>query len=89
MPAKVDVYSTTYCPYCRAAERLLTAKGVNFNLYDVTHDPEKRQWLVKVTGRTTVPQIFINDQPVGGFTDIQALDQRGELDILLAADPIC
>ena len=86
MPAKVDVYSTSYCPYCRAAERLLSAKGVAFELHDVTHDPDKRHWLVEATGLTTVPQIFINDQPVGGFTDLQALDRRGELEPLLARD---
>ncbi|PIQ24976.1 glutaredoxin 3 [bacterium (Candidatus Blackallbacteria) CG17_big_fil_post_rev_8_21_14_2_50_48_46] len=87
MAAKVEVYSTTYCPYCRAAERLLTTKGIEFTLHDVTHDPDKRHWLVEATGMTTVPQVFINDQPVGGFTDLQALDRRGQLDPLLQADP--
>jgi glutaredoxin 3 len=87
MAAKVEVYSTTYCPYCRAAERLLSAKGAEFTLYDVTHDTDKRHWLVETTGQTTVPQVFINGQAVGGFTDIQALDRRGELMPLLAADP--
>lgn len=88
MAAKVEVYSTTYCPYCRAAERLLSSKGVEFTLYDVTHDTDKRHWLVEATGQTTVPQIFINGQAMGGFTDIQALDRRGQLDPLLAQEPI-
>ncbi len=83
MSAKVEVYSTTYCPYCRAAERLLDAKGVKYQAIDVTHDSEKRDWLVKASGQRTVPQIFIDDQAVGGFSDLQALDSAGKLDALL------
>ncbi|HEY9842725.1 MAG: glutaredoxin 3 [Candidatus Sericytochromatia bacterium] len=83
MSAKVEVYSTTYCPYCRAAERLLDNKGVAYDAYDVTYDHSKREWLVKVTGRRTVPQIFIDGQPIGGFTDMQALDRQGRLNNLL------
>lgn len=83
MSVKVEVYSTTYCPFCRAAERMLDAKGVKHNVFDVTHDPEKRQWLVQTTGMTTVPQIFINDQAIGGFTDLRALEQEGKLDQML------
>ena len=51
---------------------------------DTTGDPTTRRWLAEVSGQTTVPQIFINGRPVGGFTDIRALDERGELDRLLA-----
>ena len=83
MPAKVEVYSTNYCPYCRAAERLLDAKGVQYEAIDVSHDPDKRDWLVQASGQRTVPQIFIDDQPVGGFTDLQALDRDGRLDTML------
>lgn len=83
MPAKVEVYSTTYCPYCRAAERLLDAKGVTYEAIDVTHDDAKRNWLVEASGQTTVPQVFINDHAVGGFTDLQALDRAGKLDEML------
>ena len=78
MAAKVEVYSTSYCPYCRAAERLLDSKGVAYEAYDVTYDSDKRDWLVEVTGRTTVPQIFIDGEPIGGFTDMQALDRQGK-----------
>lgn len=81
--AKVEVYSTTYCPYCRAAESLLRGKGVEFDILDVTNDPEKRDWLVEASGQRTVPQIFIDDQPVGGFTDLQALDRAGKLNPML------
>lgn len=83
--AHVEVYSTDFCAYCRAAEKLLQSKGVAFTLYNVTHDDEKRQWLRQVTHRSTVPQIFINGQPVGGFTDILALDRKGELSRLLSS----
>lgn len=83
MSAKVEVYSTNYCPYCRAAEQLLDAKGISYDVIDVTQDQAKRQWLVRATGQTTVPQVFIGDQSVGGFTDLQALDQAGKLDAML------
>jgi glutaredoxin 3 len=85
MSAKIEVYSTTYCPYCRAAERLLDEKGADYQMIDVTHDHAKREWLVQASGQSTVPQVFINDQPVGGFTDLQALDRAGKLDEMLNA----
>ncbi len=87
MPATVRIYTTAYCGYCRAAERLLDRKQVAYTNTDVTRDPATRRWLVEATGRTTVPQIFINDRPVGGFDDLDALDRRGQLDALLAAAP--
>lgn len=83
MSAKVIVYSTDYCPYCSAAKALLSAKGLAFEEINVEGDFEKRQWLAEVTGQKTVPQIFINNKPYGGFQDIQALDKQGELDKLL------
>jgi glutaredoxin 3 len=87
MPAHVKIYTRQWCGYCFAAERLLKKKGVDFEKIDCTDDREKRQWLVEVTGRTTVPQIFINGQPIGGYDDMSDLDRRGELDKLLASDP--
>lgn len=80
---KVIIYSTNYCPYCRAAKNLLNAKGVAFTEFNVENDPEKRKWLVETTGQATVPQIFIDDKPYGGFSDIQALDSKGELNKIL------
>ena len=65
--AKVQIYVTNYCGYCVRAKRLLEQKGVRFELFDVTNDPSRRQWLRQTTGRLTVPQVFINGQPVGGF----------------------
>lgn len=83
--AKVDVYTTDYCPYCVRAKQLLTVKGVDFNEIDVSGDDNARIELVqKAQGRRTVPQIFINDKPIGGFDDMNALEMSGELDALLA-----
>lgn len=77
---KIVVYTTSWCPYCIRAKRLLSSKGWEFEEIDVDGDDEKRRWLVEVTGRRTVPQVFIGDEAVGGFDDISALDRRGELD---------
>ncbi|MCS6915388.1 MAG: glutaredoxin 3 [Myxococcales bacterium] len=82
--AKIEIYTTQYCGYCRRAKELLARKGVTFTEIDVTADPERRQWLRDRTGRRTVPQIFINGQPYGGYDDIAALERAGRLDALLA-----
>jgi glutaredoxin 3 len=84
MPADVTVYVTKTCPYCVAAKRLLTKRGASFVEVDVTGDEEKRAWLVQATGRRTVPQIFIADEPVGGYDELAALDRRGMLVEMLA-----
>ena len=87
MPAHVKMYTRRWCGYCTAAERLLKEKGVEFEEIDCTGDHATRRWLVEVTGRSTVPQIFINGQAIGGYDDLRALDRRGELDAMLAASP--
>jgi glutaredoxin 3 len=84
MAAEVKIYTREACGYCTAAIRLLTGKGVAFQHIDATGDPDTRRWLAEVTGQSTVPQIFIDGRPVGGYTDLAALDRRGELDRLLA-----
>jgi glutaredoxin 3 len=84
MPAEVKVYTRKWCSYCVAAERLLKRKGVAYEEIDTTGKPDLREWLVEVTGRTTVPQIFIDGQSIGGFDDMNALDRAGKLDALLA-----
>jgi glutaredoxin 3 len=84
MAARVRIYTRGWCGYCTAALRLLRQKGVVFDEIDVTGKPELRRWLVGATRRTTVPQIFIDDHPVGGYTDIAALDERGMLDRMLS-----
>jgi len=86
--AKVVAYTVDYCPYCRKAKSFLTEKGVIFEEIDITsNENEMRSKLAQMLGikeLPTVPQIFINDKPVGGFTDIKALDDSGKLDELLA-----
>lgn len=82
--AEVKIYTTRYCGYCRAALALLDRKGVDYENIDVGGDHDTRIWLREATGRHTVPQVFIDGEPFGGFTDISALDERGELDMLLA-----
>lgn len=84
--AKVVIYTTPYCPYCIAAKRLLGSKDVEFEEIDVSGDPRLRAEMTKLSGgRYTVPQIFIDGTPVGGFDEIHALDRQGRLDGLLAA----
>ena len=83
MPARVRMYTTLICPYCIRAKMLLKAKGVVWEEIDVSGDHEARAWLVKTTGRRTVPQIFINDESIGGFDEMRALDRAGELDAKL------
>jgi glutaredoxin 3 len=83
---QVKMYCTAVCPYCTMAEKLLTKKGVaNIEKIRVDLDPSQLQEMMKITGRRTVPQIYIGDRHVGGFDDISALDAAGELDPLLAA----
>jgi len=81
---RVEIYTTPWCPYCVAAKRLLTAKGVSFEETDVSADQAKRaEMMQRAKGRHTVPQIFIGGQAVGGSDDIHALDRAGKLDALL------
>lgn len=83
MSAQVTLFSTRFCPYCVAAKRLLKAKGVNYQDIPVDGDPDLRQQMTKRAGQRTVPQIWIGDEHVGGYTDLAALEQRGLLDDLL------
>ena len=80
---KVIVYTAHYCPYCKAAKEFLKSKNVEFEEIDVTNDDEQRKKIEKLSGQKTVPQIFINDRSIGGFSDMKALDGKGELDQLL------
>ena len=75
--ARVRIYTTNYCGYCNAAKRFLAqAKGVEFEEIDVSYDPDTRRWLVEATGQSTVPQIFVGDQAIGGYTDLAALEAK-------------
>ncbi|MFT7228788.1 MAG: glutaredoxin 3 [Methylophilaceae bacterium] len=85
--ANITMYTTGYCPFCNNAERLLESKGVtDINKIRVDESPKLMVAMMEKTGRRTVPQIYINEQHIGGFDDLRALDLVGELDPLLAAD---
>ena len=85
---KIVIYTTNYCPYCFGAKALLRSKGVEFEEIDVTEDPARRIEMERFSRRRTVPQIFIDGEPLGGFDDIRRLDSAGELDRLLeGSDP--
>lgn len=87
MSARVEVYVTTYCPYCTRAKMLLQRKGAAFTEIDVTHDLAKRKWLVVATGQHTVPQIFINGVSIGGSDELHLLERQGRLTSLLSEQP--
>lgn len=81
---KVEIYTKWGCPYCVAAKALLDDKGVAYTEYDITMGGPKRDEMIqRVPGARTVPQILIDDVPVGGCDDIHALDRAGKLDPLL------
>ena len=81
---KIEVYSTAVCPYCVAAKNLLKAKGLSWEEVRVDTDPAQRDaMLARSGGRRTVPQIFINDQLVGGYDDLVTADRSGKLMELL------
>ena len=83
--AKIEVYSTAYCPYCMRAKALLRAKGVEYLEIDVDDDPTLRVEMVKrAGGRRSVPEIFINGRLIGGYDELRALEDKGALDPLLA-----
>ncbi|WP_154224552.1 glutaredoxin 3 [Marinicella rhabdoformis] len=79
----IVVYSTRICPYCVAAKRLLKQKGLEFKEIMIDQDFSQREVMMKKSGRTSVPQIFINEKHVGGFDDLNALNRSGQLDQLL------
>lgn len=87
MRAPVVMYSTRFCPYCMRARALLEAKGVSYTDIGVDGRPELRAQMVERSGRYTVPQIWIDEQHVGGYDDIALLDRQGRLDQLLSAAP--
>ena len=85
MTAEVKVYSTTFCPYCVRAKQLLERKGVAYTEINLDkEEPEVRLELTKKTNHRTVPQIFINDQFIGGIDQLYALEKEGKLNDLLA-----
>ncbi|HWR87469.1 MAG TPA: glutaredoxin 3 [Acidiferrobacterales bacterium] len=86
--ARILMYSTRVCPYCVRAEQLLAKKGIAADQIEkirVDEHPEQRAEMMRITGRRSVPQIFIGERHVGGFDDLAELDAAGELDPLLRA----
>jgi glutaredoxin 3 len=83
---KIELFSTAVCPYCVAAKNLLKSKGLEWTEVRIDTDPAQRDaMLARSGGRRTVPQIFINDQHVGGFDDLVAADRSGKLAELLGS----
>ena len=83
---RTEIYFKSWCSYSRHALKLLDRKGVDYTAIDVTDDRERELEMRERAGHTSVPQIFIGDQHIGGYDDIAALDKAGELDSLLAGD---
>lgn len=81
----IVIYSRAACPFCVAARNLLESKGATWTEVSLDAEPDKRAEMISRTGRRTVPQIFIGDTHVGGFDDLDALEQAGDLDRLLDA----
>jgi glutaredoxin 3 len=83
---KIEIYTTTICPFCHAAKKLLKEKGASFSEISLTKEPHLRDRMVeRASGGRTVPQIFIDDTHIGGCDDLYALDAKGGLDPLLGS----
>ncbi|MCW5737259.1 MAG: glutaredoxin 3 [Enhydrobacter sp.] len=82
--AKIEIYTTMWCGYCARAKSLLEKKGAAYQEMDVMEDAAKRAEMRERSKRTSVPQIFINGQHIGGSDELAALEQAGKLDALLA-----
>lgn len=82
----VTVYTKENCPFCLRAKRLLDAKGVAYEEIRVESREDLRIWLAEASGQKTVPQVFVGDRPLGGFSDLDALDREGRLDPILRGE---
>lgn len=80
---KITVYTKQNCPFCVRAKRLLEKKGVAFEEISVEGRDDLRDWLVETTGQRTVPQVFAGERSLGGFSDLDALEREGKLDLAL------
>tara|TARA_B100000925_G_scaffold278970_1_gene248268 strand:+ start:536 stop:793 length:258 start_codon:yes stop_codon:yes gene_type:complete len=84
--SKIEIYTTSFCPFCHAAKKLLNQKGASFFEISLTDEPHLRERMVdRAGGRRSVPQIFINNTHIGGCDDLYALDAKGGLDPLLGS----
>jgi glutaredoxin 3 len=83
--ARIEVYTTPFCPYCVRAKRLLQERGLVYEEFDVAMDDALREQIIGRSGRRTVPQIFIDDRSIGGYDELAELDASGELAALTKA----
>ena len=83
--ADITIYTRQLCGYCSAAKRLLDSKSAAYTEHDATFDASLRQEMMRRSGRSTFPQIFVGERHVGGCDDLMALERAGKLDPLLAA----
>ncbi|MEG3180518.1 glutaredoxin 3 [Sphingomonas sp. LT1P40] len=82
--AKIEIYTKAFCGYCARAKSLLDSKGADYEEFDITMGgPKRQEMLTRANGRSTVPQIFIDGEHIGGSDDLGALDRDGRLDALL------
>jgi glutaredoxin 3 len=86
MSSQITIYTKSHCPFCVRAKRLLDRKGVAYEEVSVEGKDDLRRWLVEASGQMTVPQIFVGDRSLGGFSDIDALDREGRLDPILRGE---
>ena len=82
---RIQMYTTRWCGYCVRAKALLDAKGLAYEEINLDDEPNFRQKLMELTGGYTVPQILVDGEPIGGYTELWRLDRSGELDERLAA----
>jgi len=80
---KVKIYFSEYCPYCKSVEALMKKKNISFEKIDVDSDISLRQEMLEISGRTSVPQVFVNDLHLGGCDDVYDLENKGKLDSLI------
>jgi len=84
--SQVVMYTRAMCGYCMAARKLLKSKGVDYEEIDTTLNARRKREMIDRSGRHTVPQIFIGEQHIGGYDDMEDLDDDGRLDTLLGLD---
>ena len=82
---KIIIYTTHYCPYCVHAKQLLERKNLSYDEINIEDNDALRQEMMDKSQRRTVPQIFINERHIGGYDDLKALDDAGELDTIIRA----
>ncbi|MEL6604611.1 MAG: glutaredoxin 3 [Cyanobacteria bacterium J06614_10] len=85
MQPNIEIYTWSRCPFCIRAKALLERKGAEYTEYCIDGDEDARDKMAERAGKRSLPQIFINDEHIGGCDDIHALDRQGKLDSLLAA----